>query len=91
MLENAACPFTMYGHSASPISTKKRDLAIFWWDRQYFCFIVLVGMKLRGRHCRKSRNCAARRIPGLAHGFPTPSFVSSLEIMRWEKNARKIC
>ena len=28
LLENAACPFTMY---ASQVSTKKRDLAIFWW------------------------------------------------------------
>ena len=28
MLENAACPFKMYGHNASQVSTKKRDLVI---------------------------------------------------------------
>ena len=50
LLENAACPFKMYGHGASQVSTKKRDLAIFWWYRQYFCLIIkqnagwLVGM-----------------------------------------------
>ena len=33
MLENAVCPFKMYGHDASQVSTNKRDLAIFWWDR----------------------------------------------------------
>ena len=37
MLENAACPFKMYRHDASQVSTNKRDLAIFWRDRQYFC------------------------------------------------------
>ena len=31
------CPF---GHDASQVSTKKRDLAIFWWDRQCFCLII---------------------------------------------------
>ena len=50
MLENAVCPFKMYRHDASQVSTKKRDLAIFWWDRQYFCLFIkqkagwLVGM-----------------------------------------------
>ena len=40
----------MYGHNASQVSTKKRDLVNFWWDRQYFCLIIkqkagwLVGM-----------------------------------------------
>ena len=29
--------------------------------------------KLCGKHCRKSRNCAARRVSGLAHGLPTPT------------------
>ena len=52
MLENAVCPFKMYGHDASQVSTNKRDLAIFWWDRQYFCLIIkqkagwLVGTSL---------------------------------------------
>jgi hypothetical protein len=27
-------------NGASQVSTKKRDLAIFWWDRQYFCLII---------------------------------------------------
>ena len=30
MLENAVCPFKMYGHDASQVSTNKRDLG---WDR----------------------------------------------------------
>ena len=34
MLENAACPCTMYGHNASQVSTKKKDLVIF------FCLII---------------------------------------------------
>ena len=46
------CPFKMYGHDASQVNTNKRDLAIFWWDRQYFCLIIkqkagwLVGTSL---------------------------------------------
>ena len=53
LLENAARPFTMYGHNASQVSTKKTDLVIFWWDRQYFCLIIkqkagwLIGMPLK--------------------------------------------
>ena len=50
--ENAACPLSiqMYGHMHHRLAQKKRDLAIFWWDRQYFCLIIkqkggwLVGM-----------------------------------------------
>ena len=30
----------MYRHGASQVSTNKRDLAIFWWDTQYFCLII---------------------------------------------------
>ena len=55
------CPFKMYGHNASQVSTKKRDLAIFWWDRQYFCLIIkqkagwLVGMLSRFQGKRLGR------------------------------------
>ena len=40
LLENAVCPFKIYRHDASQVSTKKRNLAIFWRDRQYFCLII---------------------------------------------------
>ena len=40
LLENAVCPFKMYRHDASLVSTKERDFAIFLRDRQYFCFII---------------------------------------------------
>ena len=39
MLENALCPFKMYRHDASQVSKKKRDLAIFWRDRQYIVLL----------------------------------------------------
>ena len=35
MHENAVCPFKMYWHNTSQVSTKKRDLAILWWDEQF--------------------------------------------------------
>ena len=35
MHENAVCPFKMYGHNISQVSTKKRDLGILWWDEQF--------------------------------------------------------
>ena len=50
LLEYAVCPFKLYRHDASQVSTKKRDLAILWRDRQNFCLIIeqkagwLVGM-----------------------------------------------
>ena len=68
MLENAACPFKMYGHDASQVSTKKRDLAIFWWDRQYFCLIIkqkagwLVGMVLSLARLDRSAHIARQRV-----------------------------
>ena len=40
LLENAVRPFKMYRHGASQVSTKKRDLAIFWWNMPYFCLII---------------------------------------------------
>ena len=43
------CPFQMYRHGASQVSTKKRDLAIFWWDRQYFLLDYQAKSRMVGR------------------------------------------
>ena len=33
LLENGVCPFKMYRRGCITGKHKKRDLAIFWWDR----------------------------------------------------------
>ena len=55
MLENAVCPFKIYRHGASQVSTKNRDLAIFWWDRQYFLLDYQAKSWMIGRYKRQNR------------------------------------
>ena len=44
------CPLKIYRHGASQVSTKMRDLAIFWWDRQYFLLDYQAKSWMVGRY-----------------------------------------
>ena len=74
LLENAVRPFKLYRHGASQVSTKKRDLAFFWWicrifawlsskklDGWYICTQVEI-IKKKKKLINPRRACAARVI-----------------------------